>query len=88
MEAIKVSFGLVLLLIGASLLLQFRGNLLRGLAWVGWQGASGLFFLFVVNLACGYFGLYVPYNLVTVAVAAFLGLPGALALAGIQLFLT
>lgn len=88
MEAIKVSFGLVLFLIVASLLFTMRGKVWKGLAWVGVQGAVGLFILFGVNLVAGYFGLYVPYNLVTVAVAAILGLPGALALVGIQLFLT
>lgn len=87
MNAFQVSLALILLFVLASTLLKYRAKLWhligRGLV----QVVMGIFLLFVVNLVAGWLEVYIPYNVVTVAIAAVLGLPGALALLAIQLFL-
>lgn len=58
--------------------------------WLG-KGAIHLViggvFLFVINLFGGFFEFQIPLNLVTVAIAGFLGIPGVIALVSIKLFI-
>ncbi len=48
-----------------------------GLIWkVGINALAGFACLFLLNLLSGYTGILFPINLVTAAIAGFLGLPG------------
>jgi inhibitor of the pro-sigma K processing machinery len=87
MDAFQVSLVLILLFVLASAMLRYKINLLHWLGRGLVQVVMGLFFLFVINLLAGLINAYIPYNVVTVAIASLLGLPGALALLGIQLYL-
>jgi inhibitor of the pro-sigma K processing machinery len=79
-----------LIVVAACLLLfLFRPNW-KPLQWAGKgviQLIIGAVFLFVFNIFAALFDLYLPLNLVTVAIAGFLGIPGVLALAVIKLFI-
>ncbi len=48
------------------------------------QIVIGAFLLFLANLFGQYVDLYLPFNIVTLAIAAFLGLPGVIGLICIQ----
>jgi inhibitor of the pro-sigma K processing machinery len=59
------------------------------LHWLGkgmFHLAIGGFMLFFLNLFGGAFDFQIPLNLITVAIAGFLGVPGVIALACIKLF--
>ncbi|MBO8178785.1 pro-sigmaK processing inhibitor BofA family protein [Aeribacillus pallidus] len=47
----------------------------------------GALFLFFLNAFGSYIGLHVPINLLTSSISGFLGIPGVLALACIQLWI-
>src|SRR5690625_326973 len=57
---------------------------------VQWMGRAvvhlviGAFLLFFVNLMGTYVDLYLPFNLITLSIAGFLGVPGVLGLICIQ----
>jgi inhibitor of the pro-sigma K processing machinery len=60
------------------------------LHWIGkgiFHLVIGALLLFFLNLIGGVFDFQVPLNLVTVAIAGFLGIPGTIALACIKLFI-
>lgn len=58
---------------------------------LGWKllanGVCGFLCLFLLNMISGFTGIQFPINLATVLIAGFLGLPGIVVLALIQLFL-
>ncbi|WP_232713565.1 pro-sigmaK processing inhibitor BofA family protein [Bacillus xiapuensis] len=51
------------------------------------KAVIGAFFLFLLNSFSGEYGLHVPINLFTSAVAGILGIAGVIALAAIQLWI-
>lgn len=51
------------------------------------NGLAGLACLWILNLAAGITGLYIPINPITAVVAGALGLPGMALLAVVQLWL-
>lgn len=58
------------------------------LAWkLAVNGLAGLACLWLVNLAAGVTGLYIPINAVTALTAGLLGLPGIGLLAVVQIWL-
>ncbi|GGK36290.1 hypothetical protein GCM10010965_31570 [Caldalkalibacillus thermarum] len=87
MEATAISLFLVAFLAVMSIMFRLRGKVWHFLGRGLVQLVLGLFLLFVFNLFGSYIDVYVPYNLVTVGIAAVLGIPGVLALFGIQLFI-
>ena len=58
---------------------------------LGWKlavnTASGFICLWLLNLISGFTGILFPINAVTALITGFLGLPGIILLAAIQLFL-
>lgn len=58
---------------------------------LGWKllvnSGCGFLCLWLLNWAAGSTGVYFPINLITTAIAGFLGLPGIILLALVQLFL-
>ena len=58
------------------------------LIWkLGINSLSGLLCLWLLNLISGFTGIVFPINLVTALIAGFLGIPGILVLAVVQILL-
>ncbi|MDQ0340613.1 inhibitor of the pro-sigma K processing machinery [Caldalkalibacillus uzonensis] len=87
MDAIGISMILVVFLAVMSIMFRMRGRVWHWLGRGLVQLVIGVFLLFVFNLFGSYVDVYVPYNLITMGIAAVLGIPGVLALFGIQLFI-
>lgn len=84
------SYVIGLIFMGVCLLIFLIRPHWKPLQWVGkavLHLVIGAVFLFLFNLVAAWFDLYLPLNLVTVAVAGFLGIPGVAALAVIKLFI-
>jgi inhibitor of the pro-sigma K processing machinery len=80
---ISVLGGLILFLLAAGK----PGRLFRFIGNSAMKLVMGALFLFFLNAIGNQFGLYVPINWITAAVSGFLGLPGAAALAVIQMYI-
>lgn len=72
------------------LLFLFLNAPLKPIRWIS-QGVvkllMGALFLFFLNIIGSQFGLHIPINLVTSAVAGLLGIPGTLALVAIEMWI-
>ena len=90
MQTIMNTPHLILWMIGlcmaVMLLLLFAKPLRKALRWVA-RGAAGLCAVLVLNTAAASFGLMVGINLLTMAVAVVLGVPGVVMLYAAQIFL-
>ncbi|WP_202081420.1 pro-sigmaK processing inhibitor BofA family protein [Caldalkalibacillus salinus] len=81
--------------IGVMIIVTLLFLILNHYRWkpVQWFGKGvihlmmGAAFLFVFNIFADYFSLYIPLNIITVAVAGFLGLPGVAALACLKMMM-
>lgn len=74
-----------------SLFIFLFGQKKMSFKWVGTgmiHIALGVLFLFFANLLGQNMDIYIPYNLVTLAVAGVLGIPGVIALASILLIIS
>jgi inhibitor of the pro-sigma K processing machinery len=85
------SFTWGIVIIGIVCMIAFLSQLKWSpIHWVG-KGAIhlviGVVFLFVINLFGGIFEFQLPLNVITVAIAGFLGIPGVIALVCIKLFI-
>ncbi|RLQ90025.1 pro-sigmaK processing inhibitor BofA family protein [Falsibacillus albus] len=81
---------IIAVLCGLMLFLLATGSVGRPFKLVGqicMKLMIGALFLFFLNAAGSKFGLHVPINLVTSSVSGFLGIPGMLGLAAIQLWI-
>lgn len=67
-------------------LLMVNNKLRRGLIYVV-RAAIGAAIIFVINFALGGAGFFVGVNVLTVAIAAFLGIPGIIMLYGLSFFM-
>ena len=76
------------LLIPAALALGFVRLCLSQIRWI-WKIAlnslAGFLSLWLLNLASGMTGLFIPVNFLTACIAGFLGLPGMILLAVLEL---
>ncbi|WAA13997.1 pro-sigmaK processing inhibitor BofA family protein [Fervidibacillus halotolerans] len=81
---------MITFIFGIILLLLMFGFPLKLLRFIG-QGVTklviGAVFLFILNTIGNGFGLHVPINIITSAIAGFLGIPGVFALSVIQLWI-
>ena len=73
------------ILLAAGLLVA--SNKLRKVASFAARGAIGALVVVFINFALGGFGLAVGINIITLAVMAFLGLPGVVMLYGLSFFI-
>ncbi len=82
-----VFFGLIGLVFIVVMLEQIRLPIFQ---WIGKgtiQIAIGALLLVIVNLVGGSLDLHIPLNLMTIAIAGVLGIPGIISLACISLFI-
>ena len=85
MDSVWIIAGVVILI----LLLLFTGVSLKPLRYIGngiIKVLIGALLLFFLNAIGGQFGIHVPINLVTSALSGFLGVPGVVALAAIDVW--
>ncbi len=78
------------ILIPAALAFGFLRLCMAQIKWIwklGINSLSGFLCLWLLNLISGYTGLVFPINLVTALIAGFLGIPGIIVLAVVQVFL-
>lgn len=79
--------GIVLGMIVVLILYRFS---FKPLKWVG-QGIVkiliGAMLLFFLNAFGNNFGIHVPINLITASISGFLGIPGVIALAVLQIYI-
>lgn len=85
MDSVWIIAGVIILIV----LLLFTGASLKPIKYVG-NGVVkiliGALFLFFLNAVGGQFGIHVPINFITSALSGFLGIPGVVALAAIDLW--
>ena len=60
---------------------------LKGILKIAVHSGCGFLCLWLLNWISGFTGVYFPINPITAAIAGFLGLPGIILLAAVQLFL-
>lgn len=90
-EQINLSSTVIIsIVVGLIVLVLFVGAPIKPMRFLG-QGvvklAIGVLFLFFLNVFGGAIGLHVPINIVTTAIAGFLGIFGLASLTAIQIFL-
>ncbi|MET3700090.1 inhibitor of the pro-sigma K processing machinery [Bacillus oleivorans] len=85
MDSVWIIAGAVILII----LLLFTGASIKPLRYIG-NGLIkiliGALLLFFLNAIGGQFGIHVPINIVTSVLSGFLGVPGVVALAAIDIW--
>ncbi|GAA0353216.1 pro-sigmaK processing inhibitor BofA family protein [Bacillus horti] len=81
---------MVLIGVGAFIMVMMTQVKAGPIRWIGRRMIEitlGALALFVINLFAGGYGFQIPLNLITVAMAGLLGVPGILGLVCIKLFI-
>ncbi|HWP97254.1 MAG TPA: pro-sigmaK processing inhibitor BofA family protein [Syntrophomonadaceae bacterium] len=82
MQYFNVVLAVLLLLVILFFVIQLFLKPIKILWKLVFNSIVGLILLFVVNYIGGYFSFALPYNIITVLIAGFLGIPGILMLIG------
>lgn len=82
MQYFNIILAVLLLLVILFFVIQFFMKPIKILWKLVFNSVIGLILLFVVNYIGSYFSFALPYNIITVLIAGFLGIPGILMLIG------